>query len=66
MTRKRSRSPRIYMRIRELRGFGLLHGGRHVPIARLYADTYAPRYAMKSTMSTRRTSHTIQAWAPYA
>lgn len=64
MTRMKSRSPRIYMRIRELRGFGRLHGG-HVPVARLYADTYGPRYAMKSTLSTRRTSHSIQAWAPY-
>lgn len=60
----RSRSPRLYMRIRELGGWGRLRHGAHKP-ARLYAMTYAPRYGLKTTLSTRRTSQTIMDWAPY-
>lgn len=60
----KSKSPRLYMRVRELGGWGRLRHGKHSP-ARLYAMTYAPRYGLKTTLSTRRTSHTIRDWAPY-
>lgn len=52
------------MRVRELGGWGRLRQGEHKP-ARLYSETYAPRYGLKTTLSTRRTCQTIQAWAPY-
>lgn len=61
----RSKSPRLYMRIRELRGEGRLRHGAHKP-ARLYAMTHAPRYGLKTTLSTRRTLQTLRDWAPYA
>lgn len=60
----RSRSPRLYMRVRELGGWGRLRHGKHKP-ARLYAMTYAPRYGLKTTLSTRRQNQTILGWAPY-
>ena len=53
------------MRIRELRGEGRLRHGAHKP-ARLYAMTHAPRYGLKTTLSTRRTLQTLRDWAPYA
>lgn len=52
------------MRVRELGGWGRLRHGRNNP-ARLYAMTYAPRYQLKTTRSTRRQTQTIQDWAPY-
>lgn len=52
------------MRVRELGGWGRLRRGKNMP-ARLYSETYASRYGLKTTLSTRRTSQTIQAWAPY-
>ena len=62
----RSRTPRIFLRVRELGGAGRLRGGDHVPAARLYEMAAAgPRYGMKTTRSTRRTSHTLRSWAPY-
>lgn len=52
------------MRIRELGGWGRLRHGRYTP-SRLYHMAYAPRYGLKTTLSTRRTSQTIKGWAPY-
>lgn len=52
------------MRVRELGGLGRLRHGEHKP-ARLYSMTYAPRYGLKTTLSTRRTSQSIRDWAPY-
>ncbi len=60
----KSRSARLYMRVRELGGLGRLRHGEHKP-ARLYSMTYAPRYGLKTTLSTRRTSQSIRDWAPY-
>ena len=58
----KSKSARLYLRVRELGGWGRL---RHGKPARLYAMTYAPRYGQKTTLSTRRTLQTIEGWAPY-
>lgn len=52
------------MRVRELGGWGRLRHGKRNP-ARLYAMTYAPRYELKTTLSTHRTLQTIKDWAPY-
>lgn len=60
----KSRSPRLYLRVRELAGQGRLRHGEHKP-ARLYSMTYAPRYGLKTTLSTRRTLQTVRDWAPY-
>lgn len=60
----RSKSPRLYLRIRELRGEGRYVRGRSGH-PRLYSMTYAARYGLKTTRSTRRQTQSIQVWAPY-
>lgn len=60
----RSKSPLLYLRTRELGGEGRLRHGEHKP-ARLYSMTYASRYGLKTTLSTRRTLKSIKDWAPY-
>lgn len=60
----RSKSPRLYLRIRELRGEGRVTLARHGN-PRLYSMTYAPRYGLKTTRSTRRETQSVLNWAPY-
>lgn len=53
------------MRIRELGGWGRLKKQASGRPTRLYSMTGQPRYQAKSTLSTRRQTHSIQSWVPY-